>query len=90
LFSTFFPCELPAASLQSSNSNSNSDETSPPPAGPSLHTEPGDESAAAAAAVSAMVLIPLIRDYIDRMLHDIPGMKILVLDPETVRDLFPS
>jgi hypothetical protein len=32
-----------------------------------------------------MVLIPLVRDYIDRMLHDILGMKVLVLDPETVR-----
>ncbi|CAN6244201.1 unnamed protein product [Urochloa humidicola] len=31
-----------------------------------------------------MVLIPLVRDYIDRMLHDIPGMKVLVLDPQTV------
>jgi hypothetical protein len=32
-----------------------------------------------------MVLITLVRDYIDRMLHDIPGMKVLVLDPQTVR-----
>ncbi|XP_062223400.1 vacuolar protein sorting-associated protein 45 homolog isoform X2 [Phragmites australis] len=31
-----------------------------------------------------MVLIPLVRDYIDRMLHDIPGMKVLVLDPQSV------
>uniref|UniRef100_A0A0D9YRP1 Uncharacterized protein n=1 Tax=Oryza glumipatula TaxID=40148 RepID=A0A0D9YRP1_9ORYZ len=31
-----------------------------------------------------MTLITLIRDYIDRMLHDIPGMKVLVLDPDTV------
>uniref|UniRef100_A0ACD5YJR1 Uncharacterized protein n=1 Tax=Avena sativa TaxID=4498 RepID=A0ACD5YJR1_AVESA len=33
----------------------------------------------------AMVLIPLVRDYIDRMLHDVSGMKVLVLDPQTVR-----
>jgi vacuolar protein sorting-associated protein 45 len=32
-----------------------------------------------------MVLIPLVRDYIDRMLHDVSGMKVLVLDPQTVR-----
>ncbi|KAG2611537.1 vacuolar protein sorting-associated protein 45 homolog [Panicum virgatum] len=31
-----------------------------------------------------MVLIPFVRVYIDRMLHDIPGMKVLVLDPQTV------
>jgi len=31
-----------------------------------------------------MVLIPFVRDYIDRMLHDIPGMKVLALDPQTV------
>uniref|UniRef100_A0A453BPJ5 Vacuolar protein sorting-associated protein 45-like protein n=1 Tax=Aegilops tauschii subsp. strangulata TaxID=200361 RepID=A0A453BPJ5_AEGTS len=31
-----------------------------------------------------MVLIPLIRDYIDRMLQDISGMKVLILDPQTV------
>lgn len=31
-----------------------------------------------------MVLILLVRDYIDRMLHDILGMKVLVLDPQTV------
>jgi hypothetical protein len=37
-----------------------------------------------------MVLISLVRDYIDRMLHDIPGMKVLVLDPRTVRARFPE
>ena len=37
-----------------------------------------------------MVLITLVRDYIDRMLHDIPGMKVLVLDPRTVRAPRPS
>ncbi|KAM0839381.1 hypothetical protein ACQ4PT_060356 [Festuca glaucescens] len=31
-----------------------------------------------------MVLIPLVRDYIDRMLHDVSGMKVLILDPQTV------
>lgn len=36
-----------------------------------------------------MVLITLVRDYIDRMLHDIPGMKVLVLDPQTVRAPLP-
>lgn len=37
-----------------------------------------------------MVLITLVRDYIDRMLHDIPGMKVLVLDPQTVRAPSPG
>nr|CAD1822036.1 unnamed protein product [Ananas comosus var. bracteatus] len=31
-----------------------------------------------------MVLIPLVRDYIDRMLQDISGMKVVILDPQTV------
>ncbi|WOL02950.1 vacuolar protein-sorting-associated protein [Canna indica] len=31
-----------------------------------------------------MVLITLVRDYIGRMLHDIPGMKVLILDSHTV------
>ena len=32
-----------------------------------------------------MVLITLVRDYIGRMLQDIPGMKVLILDSSTVR-----
>ncbi|XP_073103384.1 vacuolar protein sorting-associated protein 45 homolog isoform X2 [Elaeis guineensis] len=31
-----------------------------------------------------MVLISLVRDYIGRMLQDIPGMKVLILDSQTV------
>ncbi|XP_010534513.1 PREDICTED: vacuolar protein sorting-associated protein 45 homolog [Tarenaya hassleriana] len=31
-----------------------------------------------------MVLISAVRDYINRMLHDISGMKVLILDLETV------
>nr|CAD1822054.1 unnamed protein product [Ananas comosus var. bracteatus] len=31
-----------------------------------------------------MVLIQLVRDYIDRMLQDISGMKVVILDPQTV------
>jgi vacuolar protein sorting-associated protein 45 len=37
-----------------------------------------------------MVLIPLVRDYIDRMLHDVSGMKVLILDPQTVRTSSPK
>ncbi|KAK9134596.1 hypothetical protein Syun_013926 [Stephania yunnanensis] len=32
-----------------------------------------------------MVLISAVRDYIQRMLHDISGMKVLILDSETVK-----
>ncbi|KAG6419755.1 hypothetical protein SASPL_116267 [Salvia splendens] len=31
-----------------------------------------------------MVLIAVVRDYINRMLHDISGMKVLILDSQTV------
>ena len=31
-----------------------------------------------------MVLISVVRDYINRMLHDISGMKVLILDSQTV------
>ncbi|KAL1561169.1 vacuolar protein sorting-associated protein 45 [Salvia divinorum] len=31
-----------------------------------------------------MVLITVVRDYINRMLHDISGMKVLILDSQTV------
>jgi hypothetical protein len=37
-----------------------------------------------------MVLIPLVRDYIDRMLHDVSGMKVLILDRQTVRTSPPQ
>ena len=33
-----------------------------------------------------MALIPLVRDYVGRMLQDISGMKVLVLDSQTVWD----
>lgn len=36
-----------------------------------------------------MVLISAVRDYINRMLQDISGMKVLILDPSTVID-FPT
>lgn len=31
-----------------------------------------------------MVLVTSVRDYINRMLQDISGMKVLILDSETV------
>jgi len=32
-----------------------------------------------------MVLVTSVRDYINRMLQDISGMKVLILDSETVK-----
>lgn len=32
-----------------------------------------------------MVLVSAVRDYINRMLQDISGMKVLILDSDTVR-----
>ncbi|KAF8103183.1 hypothetical protein N665_0188s0134 [Sinapis alba] len=34
-----------------------------------------------------MVLVTSVRDYINRMLHDISGMKVLILDSETVSNV---
>jgi hypothetical protein len=31
-----------------------------------------------------MVLVGAVRDYLNRMLTDIPGMKVLILDAQTV------
>lgn len=31
-----------------------------------------------------MVLVGAVRDYLNRMLNDIPGMKVLILDAQTV------
>lgn len=33
-----------------------------------------------------MVLVAALRDYVLRMLNDVPGVKVLILDEETVRD----
>jgi hypothetical protein len=34
-----------------------------------------------------MVLVGAVRDYLNRMLNDIPGMKVLILDAQTVMAL---
>jgi vacuolar protein sorting-associated protein 45 len=35
-----------------------------------------------------MVLVGAVRDYLNRMLTDIPGMKVLILDAQTVCNFF--
>ena len=34
-----------------------------------------------------MVLVGAVRDYLNRMFNDIPGMKVLILDAQTVMAL---
>lgn len=36
---------------------------------------------------AGMVLVGAVRDYLNRMLNDIPGMKVLILDAQTVMSL---
>jgi vacuolar protein sorting-associated protein 45 len=37
-----------------------------------------------------MVLVGAVRDYLNRMLTDIPGMKVLILDAQTVCNFYFS
>ncbi|KAL5997128.1 hypothetical protein ACLOJK_008056 [Asimina triloba] len=49
-------------------------------------TPPGD----LLESLAKMVLLAAARDYVGRMLQDISGMKVLILDPQTVRFPLPS